>query len=59
VVTHNSADIIPEITRVILLKDGNIFQDGNKEEVLTSKTLHCLFGIPLKVIQRDGYYHIT
>ena len=59
VVTHNPADIIPEITRVILLKDGNIFQDGTKEEVLTSKTLHCLFGIPLKVIQRDGYYHIT
>ena len=59
VVTHNSADIIPEITRVIMLKDGNIFQDGTKEEVLTSKTLHHLFGLPLKVIQRDGYYHIT
>ena len=58
-VTHNLTDIIPEITRVILLKDGNVFEDGTKEEVLTSESLHRLFGIPLKVINRDGYYHIS
>ena len=57
-VTHNLTDIIPEITRVILLKDGNVFEDGTKEEVLTSESLHRLFGIPLKVIKRDGYYHV-
>jgi len=58
-VTHNLTDIIPEITRVILLKDGNVFEDGTKEEVLTSESLHRLFDIPLKVINRDGYYHIS
>lgn len=58
-VTHNLTDIIPEITRVVLLKDGSIFEDGTKEEVLTSESLHRLFGIPLEVIKRDGYYHIS
>jgi len=58
-VTHNLSDIIPEITRVILLKNGTVFDDGSKEKVLTSESLHCLFGIPLKVIKRDGYYHIA
>ena len=58
-VTHNLSDIIPEITRVILLKDGNVFEDGSKEKMLTSESLHRLFGIPLKVIKRDGYYHLS
>ncbi len=57
-ITHNLADIIPEITRVILLKDGSVFEDGSKQAVLTSESLHRLFGIPLKVIKRDGYYHL-
>jgi len=58
-VTHNLSDIIPEITRVILLKDGTVFKDGTKKEVLTSESLYSLFGIPLKVTKKDGYYHIS
>ena len=57
-VTHNITDIIPDITRVILLKNGDVFKDGTKEEVLTSKSLSHLFGIPLEVMKRDGYYHL-
>ena len=30
IVTHHLADIIPEIDRVILLKDGRVFADGEK-----------------------------
>jgi len=57
-VTHNTVDIIPEIDRVILLKAGRVFQDGNKEKVLTSEALSHLFGTPLEVMKRDGYYYI-
>ena len=57
-VTHNLTDIIPEITRVILLKNGVIFKDGAKEEVLTLESLCHLFGISLELTRRDGYYHI-
>ena len=38
-VTHDLTDIIPEIKRVVLLKEGRIFGDGKKEDVLTSKTI--------------------
>jgi len=57
-VTHNTLDIIPEIERVILLKDGRVFSDGTKEKMLTSKTLSQLFDTPLEVVKRDGYYYL-
>ena len=56
-VTHHLPDIIPEIERVILLKKGRVVQDGSKATVLTSATLTDLFGIPVEVVERDGYYH--
>jgi iron complex transport system ATP-binding protein len=57
-VTHNTLDIIPEIERVILLKNGRVFDDGAKEKMLTSKTLSRLFDTPLEVVKRDGYYYL-
>lgn len=57
-VTHNLTDIIPEITRVILLKAGSVFTDDTKEKVLTSASLSLLFGTPVEVLRRDGYYYL-
>jgi iron complex transport system ATP-binding protein len=58
VVTHHLSDIIPEITRVILLKNGRIFADGQKHELLTAPRLGELFGAPVELARRDGYYHL-
>src|SRR5947208_10860723 len=38
-ITHHLPDIIPEIGRVVLMRDGRIHRDGAKEEVLTAKPL--------------------
>lgn len=57
-VTHHLPDIIPEIDRVILIKDGRVFRDGPTAAMLTSDTLSALFSIPVDVITRDGYYHL-
>jgi iron complex transport system ATP-binding protein len=57
-VTHHLPDIIPEMSRVFLIREGRVFQDGKKEALLTAPTLTGLFGIPVEVLQRDGYYHI-
>jgi iron complex transport system ATP-binding protein len=57
-VTHHLPDIIPEIRRVVLMRDGRVHLDGSKEEVLTAKPLTELFGIPVEVLERDGYYHV-
>jgi iron complex transport system ATP-binding protein len=55
-VTHHLPDIIPEIDRVICLRGGRVYRDGPKREVLTETNLRELFGVPLRVEQRDGYY---
>jgi iron complex transport system ATP-binding protein len=55
-VTHTLEDIIPEINRVILIKNGKIFMDGKKQEVLTDANLSKLFSLPIKVLENKGYY---
>jgi iron complex transport system ATP-binding protein len=57
-VTHHLPDIIPEMRRVILIREGRIYRDGPKEAVLDSATLSGLFGIEVEVVERGGYYHV-
>jgi iron complex transport system ATP-binding protein len=57
-VTHHVSEIIPEIERVILLRDGQIIADGPKADVLTSERMSELFRIPLRISEQDGYFHI-
>lgn len=56
-VTHQTADIIPEIERVVLMRDGQIIGDGRKEEMLSEEQMSALFGFPVRISHRDGYYH--
>lgn len=57
-VTHHLSDILPEMDRVILLRKGQIFADGPKAELLTAERLTELFGTPVEIGRRDGYYHL-
>src|SRR6266481_5100820 len=57
-VTHHVSEIIPEIDRVILLRDGRILADGPKLEVLTERILRDLFGVDVRIHARDGTFHI-
>lgn len=56
-VTHHLDDIIPEIERVVLLRDGAVHFDGPKQKVLTPEHLSGVFRAPLEVFERDGFYH--
>jgi iron complex transport system ATP-binding protein len=56
-ITHHIADILPEIGRVILMREGRIVADGAKAELLRSEVLSELFGVPVGVVERDGFYH--
>ncbi len=42
-ITHHIADIIPEIDRVLLMRDGRIAADGPKQKLLTARALSSLF----------------
>jgi iron complex transport system ATP-binding protein len=57
-VTHQLSDVIPEIERVILMREGTIVADGPKEGVLTAEALQHLFGVEVELTRRDGYYHL-
>jgi iron complex transport system ATP-binding protein len=57
-VTHHVSEILPEIERVVLLKDGRIEADGSKERVLRAENLSKLFGVPLRLGQHDGFFHL-
>ncbi len=54
-VTHHPGEIPPEIGRVILLKEGRIFADGAKSEILTEQRLGELFGVSLAVSWSGGW----
>jgi len=57
--THHIEEIIPEIERVILLKEGRVFMDGPKREVLRSECVSELFGVPIQVQRRGAYFSWT
>jgi iron complex transport system ATP-binding protein len=57
-VTHHLSDIIPEIDRVILMREGRVVADGPKDRLLTADFLRELFGVEVELAQRDGYYHL-
>ena len=56
-VTHQLADILPEIERVVLMREGRIVADGHRCELLTESVLSGLFGLPVTLTERDGFVH--
>lgn len=57
-ITHHVSEIIPEIERVILLRDGRILGDGPKASMLTSEKMSALFGVSLRVAREGDYFNI-
>jgi iron complex transport system ATP-binding protein len=57
-VTHTLDDIIPEIGRVVTLRDGRILHDGPTREVLRSGPLTELFGVDVHVAEREGVWQM-
>ena len=57
-VTHHVQEIVPEIERVVLLADGQVVADGPKAELLSDRVLSELFDVPLRVVERGGFYQV-
>ena len=54
--THHLNEIPPEVDRVVLLREGRIFADGRKSEVLTEANLSEVYGVHVRVAEIDGFY---
>jgi iron complex transport system ATP-binding protein len=57
-VTHAIEEVIPEIRRVILLREGRVFKDGPKDQVLTAENLSELYRMKVRLEKENGFYHV-
>ena len=57
-VTHQIETVIPEIERVVLLKQCQLVSDGPAAELLQSAPLSALFDTPLRLIEVEGWRQV-
>jgi len=57
-VTHQIEAIIPEISRAVLLRQGEVVGDGPVSALLRDAPLSALFGTPLQVLVANGYRQV-
>ncbi len=55
-VTHQLNEIPPDISRVVLLRQGKIIADGEKSQVLTEENLFRAYDTKIRVSKVGGYY---
>ncbi len=56
-ITHHIADILPEMNRIVMMREGRIVADGAKTTLLTETHLQRLFGREIALTGRDGYWN--
>jgi iron complex transport system ATP-binding protein len=56
-VTHHLGDILPEIERIILMRDGRIIGDGPRADLLTAPRLSQLFKAPVRIGRDEEWLH--
>ncbi len=56
-ITHQVADIIPEMRRVVMMSDGRIVADGARESLLHEDVLSELFQTRVRLASHDGFFN--
>ncbi len=56
-ITHHIADILPEMNRIVMMREGRIVADGEKSKLLTEAQLQRLFGREIALTERGGYWN--
>lgn len=57
-VTHHLHNIIPETDRIIMIKEGKVFADGPKKDMIREDLLSELFSMDVDIIHRNGYSYM-
>lgn len=55
-VTHHVEEVVPEITRVLLLRSGSVAFDGPTADALRSDRLSEIYQASIRVDERDGRF---
>ena len=56
-ITHHIEEIVPEIARVILLRQGRVVADGARGDILTGGRLSELFETSITLEETGGYFY--
>lgn len=57
-VTHEVSDIVPDIRRVVLMREGRVAADGAKEDILKVDQLSSLFDVRVEMTCTNGHYYL-
>ena len=57
-ITHELTDIPVSVKRIIMVRDGHVYADGPKEELLSDSRISELFGESISVECTDGIYRM-
>ncbi len=57
-VTHQIETILPEVSRVLLLKQGQLVGDGPAAELLSAEPLSALYETPLRLVEAAGWRQV-
>ena len=56
--THHIHEILPEIERVIFLRDGEIIADDSKDTLLTDTAISELYRTEVHLVERNGFFQV-
>ncbi|MCT0231702.1 ATP-binding cassette domain-containing protein [Synechococcus sp. CS-1324] len=56
--THQIEAIVPEISRAVLIRQGEVVGDGPADTLLRDGPLSALFDTPLQVVMANGYRQV-
>jgi len=57
-ITHDLEDIPKNVQRVVMIKDGKIYADGEKKELLSSDNVSELFSADIEVSEDNGIFRM-
>ncbi len=58
-ITHRLEEIVPHITHVLFIKNGRLFMQGTKDEILTSKNISQLYDCHLLLQKKFGRFLVS
>ena len=57
-ITHDVSLITKDYNRIILLKNGTIYKEGNTNQLMNTKNINKLFDIKVKVVENNNSWDI-
>ncbi|MBR7153105.1 MAG: ATP-binding cassette domain-containing protein [Candidatus Methanomethylophilaceae archaeon] len=57
-ITHDLTDIPVSVDRVVMMRDGTVFADGDKKSLLNDSKVSELYGESIKVADDNGVYRM-